>query len=126
MDNDVEVYNINEGETRTWSAIMRDAAGAPLPGSALSTLVLTIREEYAREIIHARDRQNVLNTNGVTVGSGGELVWTVDPLDVTLLSRAAPTMLYRILFEWSYVSGPVVREGGFEFLFAVHRYGARA
>jgi hypothetical protein len=81
----------------------------PIPLASLSTLILTlyaIIADSSMTIINARDHQNVLNANNVTVhATTGLLTWTIQVLDTTLVEPTLPFERHIALFEWTTASG---------------------
>lgn len=84
----------------------------PLPGSLLTSLTLTlymIDASDADQIINGRNKQNVLNQNGVSISTGGEITWEWSAADTALVS-SAPFERHLALFEWTWPNGAGKRE----------------
>lgn len=99
---------IDAGETAVYSGVVTNGVGAPLPASSLDSLTLTLTDAATGAVVNARDAQNALNANGVTVGAAGELVWTMTPQDTALLAASpAPdaTELRVAVFRWTWDAG---------------------
>lgn len=89
----------------------------PIPGSTLTTLVLTLYADNGDlTIINDRDHQDVLQQNGVTVDEFGLLTWILDPLDLRILDDALPFERHIALLEWTWGVG---RAGKFELVLVV-------
>lgn len=98
------VFTVPEQTTQKYTGTLKDENGAAIPGSALTTLTLTLYEASTHQIINSRNAQNVLNLNGVTVDSNGVLTWIMAPADNAHLGQAQRE-LHVALFEWTYDSG---------------------
>jgi len=79
-------------------------------GLTLDSLTLTLYDEATGTIINSRNKQDVLNANGVTVNlSGpdvGEVAWQPDSADmkiVTLNTRSPERHI--ALWEWTWTGG---------------------
>jgi hypothetical protein len=79
---------LTQGTSAQYTAQLVDQTGAPVPSSALTTLTLTLYDAVTGTVINGRTAQNVLNANGVTVDSLGNLVWTLTPADVPIITAA--------------------------------------
>lgn len=123
MNNDVDKFEVTENTSRMFDAWLEND-GQPLSGDMISTLLLTVRQDFTGEIINDRDDQNVFQTNGVTIEPDGHLVWQITPLDTKLLNRQLPSEPHRCLFEWSYDSFGVTKYGAYEFVLWVRRNAA--
>jgi hypothetical protein len=121
--NDELAFTMEEATTRSFEADLV-ADDVPITGDVLSTLTLTLRQAYTREVINSRDDMNVLNTNGVTVDSAGHLIWSVSVEDSTILNRSLWQEPRRCLFKWTYPSAAETKAGSFEFLIWVTRNAA--
>jgi hypothetical protein len=115
---DRPVYSVLELTTPEFSATLVGADGVtPIPGSTLSTLVLTVYcEDADLTIVNGRNAQNVLQTNGVTVDEAGLLTWTLSADDLAILHDTLPFERHIALFEWTW---PTAKAGKFECVFAI-------
>ena len=103
-------YQVQAGTTRIYTATIQDEAGAAIPGASLTSLTLTLRERTTQQIINSRDEQDVLNANGVTVGSDGLLTWTLSVLDNVHLGLGVVRVeTHDARFVWGYGAGQVGR-----------------
>ena len=98
----MSVFTVQEKETSRYTATVKDEAGVAQGSSARDTLTLTPYDKETGTIINSRNAQNVLNANGVTVDSSGNLVWTMDPADNTIVTATNEQELHVALFEWTY------------------------
>lgn len=82
-------------------------AGAAIPGSALATLTLTLynADTRAGAIVGARNKQNVLNTNDVTVDGTGLLTWHIQPADLAIQNARRFFEQHVALFEFTHTNG---------------------
>lgn len=87
-------------------AFLKDLDGLPIPGSEIDTLTLTLYDKATRAIINARDAQDVLQKNGVTVSEAGELIWMASPEDNPILSTTLLMERHVVLFEYSWGGDP--------------------
>jgi len=99
-------YDIHEKETGLFTAIITGNDGVtPIPLASLLTLTLTLYAIIAdgtASFINARNHQNVLNANNVTVhATSGLLTWSIQALDTTLVEAALPFERHIALFEWT-------------------------
>lgn len=69
--------------------LVDDETRAPIPASLLLTLKLTLFDRSSGTKINSRDLQNVLNTNGVTIGQDGVLVWRATAADNPIVGSPA-------------------------------------
>jgi len=98
---------ILEGTTPVFTAVVRDEYGQPLGPGALDSLTLTYYclTDPGKSVINGRDHQNVLNANGVTLDSQGQLTWTLSPEDTQVLNPLWPRQRNRAVFEWTWNGG---------------------
>ncbi|MFA5715792.1 MAG: hypothetical protein WC998_08625 [Candidatus Paceibacterota bacterium] len=100
---------VREGVTAIYTATVQDEHANALEPADLTTLTLTLYDKTTGTIINSRDGQSILNTNNVTIASGGLLTWTMQPADnaiVTTASFASGQYEKHIaLFEWTWNSG---------------------
>lgn len=97
-------FTVLENSTVKYTAQIQDEAGVGIPAASLTTLVLTHYNKASGAIIAGRDHQSVLNANGVTVDTSGNLVWTMLPADNPVLDQTLDNELHVALFEWTYAS----------------------
>ena|SRR5947209_1858018 len=96
-------FRVNEKTTARYTAQLVDETGAGIPAASLATLTLTLYDVATSGIINSRSAQNVLNVNGVTVDTSGNLVWTMDPLDNAVIG-SRELEAHVALFEYTYGS----------------------
>lgn len=108
-DQDETATPIKE-KTNFWvKRVLKDSDGIVIPASALTELKLTYYDVVTpATIINSRDHQDVLHTNNVTLDSSGNLVWSGQVADSTLLSQSNAVEYREALFEWT---GPSVGTG---------------
>ena len=93
MSHRTNVGEVIEGTTPVITAAIEDEDGA---GFKPTTLVLTLYDERTETIINAREAQDVLDTNGVTVTSGGAFEWQLEVADAAIVTvRAQPSVTSR-------------------------------
>lgn len=110
---DPQTFPIDEKTTGQYTATLVGNDGVtPLPGATLTTLVLTlyaIKQDGTDGIVNARNSQNVLNANNVTINAAGLLTWLIQVGDTTLI-EAIPFERHIALFEWTWPTGAGKRE----------------
>ena len=101
------LFEVTEKGSFAYSATIRDAAGVAVPGTSLTTLLLTFynADTMAGAIVNSRDHQSVLNVNNVAVDGAGRLVWTMQPADLVIQNARRAYERHEALFEWTYPSG---------------------
>lgn len=90
-----------EHTTGTLTTTIKDNAGVAIPAASLTTLKLTLYNEYTLTVINDRDHQNILNANNVTVDANGLLTWSIQELDRVIEDDTKTQELHRALFEWT-------------------------
>lgn len=105
---DPQTFPIDEKETGLYTATVVGNDGVtPLPAASLLTLILTlyaIKQDGTDGIVNARNAQNVLNANNVTVNAGGLVTWSIQVGDTTLV-ESIPYERHIALFEWTWAAG---------------------
>jgi hypothetical protein len=105
---DPQTFQIDEKASGQYTAtIVGNDGVTPLPGGTLLTLVLTlyaIKQDGTDGIVNARNAQNVLNANNVTVDAAGLITWLIQSAD-TALVEAIPFERHIALFEWTWAAG---------------------
>lgn len=93
----------------------------PIPGSALTSLTLTLYRKGApvgSDIINARDDMDILGVNGGSVDANGVLTLILDPEDMPMLNASVTKETHVALLTWTYNSGATT--GRAEVFFPVH------
>lgn len=101
-----------------YKAVLRDRNDAVIGSAALTGLTLTyycLNPDLT--IINSRTAQNVLNANGVTLDSNGNLEWAKTTLDTIMVTSNASEN-HVALFEWV---GASVGSGKHEVVFRIER-----
>ena len=90
-----------------YTAVLLNEASAPVAGSTLTTLKLTLWDYATRQILNGRDLQDVKNANNVTIDESGNLAWYLQPNDNALIGTVAEgvTESHRAKFEWTWGTG---------------------
>ena len=105
--NPPQTFLIDELTSGRYTALIVDNDGVtPVPAANLLTFVLTvyvIKTDNTDGILRG-PQQNVLNANNVTIDSGGNLVWTAQPADTTMV-ESVPFEDHICLFEWTWGTG---------------------
>ncbi len=99
------------------AGILRDENSNGVGSGSLTALTLTLYVEGSPAIIiNSRNKQNVLNANGVTVDASGNLAWLMDPLDNSIMDSTKSIEPHVALFEWTWGG---TKAGRFEILVSV-------
>lgn len=96
---------MNELTTGVYTGSLVDDTGAAIGAASLVTLTLTLYDAITKTYINARNAQNILNANNVTVDSSGNLIWSVQALDNLIVNDTLSTELHVALFQWTYGAG---------------------
>jgi len=102
---EVDIFEVPELSTPVYRSALIDDLGEPVQGALLTTLTLTVLQEYTLAVVNGRDGQNVLNTNGVTIDTDGMLRWGLTVDDTVILNDALRKEMHRALFAWTFDSG---------------------
>lgn len=96
---------INEGRTPSYSEILKDKDGTPVPASGMSSLTLTLSNEADGAIINSRNAVNALNANNVTVDESGNIEYVLQPLDTAIQDATQAFETHRATFQCTYNGG---------------------
>jgi hypothetical protein len=99
-----------QGETATFSAVLKDENDAVVPAASLSTLTLTFKDLVTGGVINSRNAQNVLNTNQHTLDANGNLAWSMLALDNPIIGTglAPGDVETRVAeYSWTTISGKI-------------------
>lgn len=100
-------FEVVEGATARIAGILTEEDGVtPLPGSTLSTLVLTVYDADIDKTVIV-DHRNILNAGNSTVDEDGALVVLLPTADMPIRNAALPYERHTCLFEWSWGTSPV-------------------
>jgi hypothetical protein len=102
MAHDIETFELLEGTTPDYEATLLDKNEVAIPGSALDSITLTYFQEYTEAILNAREDQNVLQVNGVTIDEAGRLRWTLTPEDAAILDDSLHQEPHLARFDFTY------------------------
>lgn len=108
--------SLPERKTARFTAVMKDETNTVVPGSSLNTLTLTLYNKKDLTVINSRNKHDILNTNGGTVSSLGNLTLILDPADMIIVHIVNKQEVHVALIEWTYGAG---RAGGHEIEFTV-------
>jgi hypothetical protein len=121
-------FQARESSSSKLSAVIKDETETVIPAASIDTLTLMLYDQATElaspgsttAIINARNRQNVLNTNGCTVDSSGNLVMTFSPADNMIVQSTESWERHVALFEYTYAAG--LKAGKEEVLIDVVNY----
>jgi len=78
---------------------------AVIPLDQIATFTLTLYNEESRTIINARDAQNVLNLNNVTVhATSGLVTWLLQSADTSIETATKRYETRIALFAWTFAT----------------------
>lgn len=108
----------NEQSTGTITGDLVDRDGTAVPGSSLTAATLTLYDWDTGAgggsphpgILNARDAQNVLNTNNVTIDSEGHFIWDVQPEDNVIVTARRQVERHRAELVFTWADGEVRHE----------------
>ena len=109
---------VEEKSTGRYKVVLHDEAGLAIPLSAMTTITLTLYDDYTGTIINSRNAQNVKNTNNVSYTEAGLLTWTLQPNDNIIVTSEVRTNGYEkhiALFEYTWSSGSKAGKHELEF-----------
>lgn len=89
-------YLINEQQSGVYQVTLLNQNKAPVAGSDIDSLTLTLYDTATRSIINNRNKQDVLNNNGVSLDGSGLLTWDVTPSDTAIVTPRASTIQTRV------------------------------
>ena len=98
-------FNVNQLSSFRVTSTLLDETGAVVPAASLTTFTLTLYDRATNAIINSRSAQNILNANGVTVDSSGNMVWTGTPSDAPILNSTRTSEQHVALFHYTWSSG---------------------
>ncbi len=98
---------LDAGTSGRYTTQLRDELDQPVPASALLSATLTVYDALSGDIINGWDHRNVLNANGVSIDSSGNLAWAFTPDDMPIVNTAAITEDHYALFLFGWGVSPV-------------------
>jgi hypothetical protein len=93
------------GSTGVYIAQLLDAYGNPIPGTALTSLTLTIVDVLSGAVVNGVQQQNILNTDRGTIDQQGNLTILLEVGDMTITDPAAPRIQRSLVLDWTYNGG---------------------
>lgn len=112
-----------EQTTGLYSFTLVDADGIGLPSAEIEALTLTYTDMATRVVLNAREAQDVLNTNDVTLVTVPgpppvtTVTWTLQPSDTILVDDNWAVEPHMALFRWTWDTGR--RHGAHEVRFGI-------
>ena len=109
---------VDEKTTARYKVVLNDETGTSIHLNDMTTITLTLYDEYTGTIINSRNAQDVKNTNNVTYSNPGILTWTLQPNDNIIVSNDIRTNGYEkhiALFEFTWDSGAKAGKHELEF-----------
>lgn len=111
----LEIFNVREGTTPDYTALLVDKNDVPVPGSVLDSVILTYYQEYTGEIINGREKQNISQANNWTFDDDGNIVWHMQPGDSVILDDRLSHEPHIALLEFTYAGVNGTEYGKFQF-----------
>jgi hypothetical protein len=105
MSTNPPTFPLNEKTSSEITGQLQDETGAGVPAASLTSFTLTLYDLNTGQILNSRNAQNVLNANGVTVDSNGNVVWTLSPADNAIVTDALGVETHIALFQWTWAGG---------------------
>lgn len=100
-----------EGTTGFYSFELTDAAGLAIDASQTETLTLTYVDVATGAVLNARELQDALNTNHVTLVTTSSpalvstVTWSIQPADTVRVDVRREVEQHLAIFAWSWDSG---------------------
>lgn len=128
MSQSTQPFQARESSTARLAATIEDETETAIPAASLDTLTLHLYDQASElaspgstaSVINSRYRQNILNANGCTVDSSGNLVLILTPADNVIVNTGRPIERHVALFEYTYAAG--LKAGKEEVLIDVINY----
>lgn len=98
---------VEQGSGQCTAVIVGNDGVTPISSAVLLTLTLSlyvIKQDGTDQIVNSRNVQNVLNANNVTVDTAGNLTWTYQAADTTLVEEI-PFERHIAIFAWTWPAG---------------------
>jgi hypothetical protein len=113
MSQTSQPFQARESSTARLTAIIEDETATAIPAASLQTLTLMLYDQTTQlaspgsttAIINSRNRQNVLNINGCTIDSSGNLEMILTPADNQIVNSLKDLERHVALFEFTYAAG---------------------
>ena len=106
MATTTDLGRVRERSSGRYTCSIKDETEVAIPASSIATLTLTLYDVATGTILNARDAQDVLNANNVTIDSNGNLIWLVQPADHAVVSTRPNTIeRHRGVFRYTWVDG---------------------
>jgi hypothetical protein len=93
------------GSTAVYTAQLLDAYGNPIPGSALTSLTLTIVDTLSGAVVNGVQQQNILNTDRGVIDQQGNLTLSLEAGDMTITNPSALRIQRSLVLDWTYNGG---------------------
>lgn len=100
---------INEQTTAQYTCTLTDPTGAAIDTGAVTAIVATLKDTADDTVINSRNAQDVLGTNGGSLGAGGAFTLTLSTLD-TIARGTAALQPRRLTLKVTYASGVLTHE----------------
>src|SRR3972149_284487 len=121
-------FHARESSTTKLTAVVKDESETVIPAASIGTLTLMLYDQKTEldspgstgAIINSRNRQDILNANGCTVDSSGNMVMTFTPADNAIVNTGLSSERHVALFEYTYAAG--LKAGKDEVLIDVINY----
>jgi hypothetical protein len=111
--------DVPERATVRLTTTLRDLDEQPLLLSAIDTVTLTLYNDRTGEIVNGRLRDDIKNSNGGTVSSGGGLTLRLDPEDTVIIDDEKASELRVAQILWTWTEDSVEHQGTAEIAFIV-------
>jgi len=98
-------YEVLEGTTPQLTAVLKDENGDPVDVADIDAATLTLFVPESGTIVNSRNKQDIKNTNNVTIDASGNLTWDIQPDDLEIIDTSDAENnreIHRALFEYEF------------------------
>jgi hypothetical protein len=100
-----KIFDVVQETTGKYTATIVDEDGNGISSADITTAVMTLYDTQTEDIINTRDAQDILNANGVTIDTSGNLEWIWDPEDMPILHSVRKPEVHTALIKITWDSG---------------------
>jgi hypothetical protein len=112
-----KIFPVYEYTTGRYTAKLVDEGNEPIPVGSINSISLSLRDAESEDVINGRDLQDVLNNNGVSIDSEGNLIWTFSPSDQPRFHTERHTEIH--IADWVVIWSAATKQIKHRFFFRV-------
>lgn len=101
----VQEDRINEETNALIKVVLYDENNSTVPGSALSSLTMTLYDKNDESIINNREDIDAKNANGGTIDESGNFTFLLTPQDTKIIHDELKEEIHVCLLEFGYGAG---------------------